>query len=80
MKINDIKALVVNAQLRNWVLVKVESGVPGLYGWGEERWDGKLLPPPAAWPTSSPSCWAKTRRALSSSGRSCIVTSSGGWE
>ena len=35
MKITDIKTLVVNAQLRNWVFVKVETEVPGLYGWGE---------------------------------------------
>jgi galactonate dehydratase len=35
MKITDIKTLVVNAQLRNWVFVKVETDVPGLYGWGE---------------------------------------------
>jgi galactonate dehydratase len=35
MKITDIKTLIVNAQLRNWVFVKVETDVPGLYGWGE---------------------------------------------
>ena len=35
MKITDIKTLVVNAHLRNWVFVKVETDVPGLYGWGE---------------------------------------------
>ncbi len=35
MRITDIKTLVVNARLRNWVFVKVESDVPGLYGWGE---------------------------------------------
>jgi galactonate dehydratase len=35
MKITDIKTLVVNAQMRNWVFVKVETDVPGLYGWGE---------------------------------------------
>ena len=35
MRITDIKALVVNAQMRNWVFVKVETDQPGLYGWGE---------------------------------------------
>src|SRR5436309_16002537 len=35
MKITDIKTLVVNAQMRNWVFVKVETDQPGLYGWGE---------------------------------------------
>ncbi len=35
MKITDIKTLVVNAKMRNWVFVKVETDQPGLYGWGE---------------------------------------------
>ncbi|MBZ5563104.1 MAG: galactonate dehydratase [Acidobacteriia bacterium] len=35
MKITDIKTLVVNAQMRNWVFVKLETDQPGLYGWGE---------------------------------------------
>src|SRR4051794_38072048 len=35
MKITKIATTVVNAQLRNWVLVKVETDQPGLYGWGE---------------------------------------------
>ena len=35
MKITDIKTLVVNAIMRNWVFVKVETDQPGLYGWGE---------------------------------------------
>jgi galactonate dehydratase len=33
--ITDIKTVVVNAQMRNWVFVKVETDQPGLYGWGE---------------------------------------------
>lgn len=35
MKIVDIQTLVVNADLRNWVFVKVLTDVDGLYGWGE---------------------------------------------
>jgi len=35
MKITDLKTLVVNAVMRNWVFVKVETGQPGLYGRGE---------------------------------------------
>jgi galactonate dehydratase len=35
MKITDVKTVVVNAQMRNWVFVKVETDQPGLYGWGE---------------------------------------------
>ena len=41
MKITDIKTLVVNAQLRNWVFVKVETDVAGLVGWGEASLEWK---------------------------------------
>jgi galactonate dehydratase len=35
MKITAIKSFVVNARLRNWIFVRVETDVPGLYGLGE---------------------------------------------
>jgi galactonate dehydratase len=35
MKITALKTVVVNAQMRNWVFVKVETDQPGLHGWGE---------------------------------------------
>lgn len=35
MKIINIRSIVVNAQMRNWVFVKVETDQDGLYGWGE---------------------------------------------
>lgn len=35
IKITAIKTIVVNAELRNWVFVKVETDQDGLYGWGE---------------------------------------------
>src|SRR5579872_2670729 len=35
MKITALKTVVVNADMRNWVFVKVETSEPGLYGWGE---------------------------------------------
>ena len=35
VRITKIKAVVANAELRNWILVKVETDQPGLYGWGE---------------------------------------------
>ena len=35
MKITGLKTLIVNAEMRNWVFVKVETNEPGLYGWGE---------------------------------------------
>jgi galactonate dehydratase len=41
MRITSIKTLVVNARMRNWVLVKVETSEPGLYGWGEATLEWK---------------------------------------
>ncbi len=35
MKIDSIETLVVNAEMRNWVFVKVRTNQDGLYGWGE---------------------------------------------
>jgi galactonate dehydratase len=41
MKITVIKTLVVNAQLRKWVFVKVEIDVPVLVRWGEASLEWK---------------------------------------
>lgn len=41
MKITDIKTVVVNAQMRNWVFVKIETDTPGLAGWGEASMEWK---------------------------------------
>ncbi|MEZ4861275.1 MAG: galactonate dehydratase [Caldilineaceae bacterium] len=41
MKITTIKTVVVNAEMRNWVFVKVETNEPGLYGWGEASLEWK---------------------------------------
>jgi galactonate dehydratase len=41
MKITDVKTVVVNAQMRNWVFVKVETNEPGLVGWGEASLEWK---------------------------------------
>ena len=41
MKIVDIKTVVVNARMRNWVFVKVETDTPGLDGWGEASLEWK---------------------------------------
>ncbi len=35
MRITALKTVVVNAEMRNWVFVKVETDQPGLFGWGE---------------------------------------------
>ncbi len=41
MKIIAIKTVVVNAQMRNWVFVKVETDQAGLVGWGEASLEWK---------------------------------------
>jgi galactonate dehydratase len=41
MKIVDITTVVVNARMRNWVFVKVQTDVPGLHGWGEATMEWK---------------------------------------
>ena len=41
MEIIDITTTVVNAQMRNWVFVKVATDQPGLYGWGEATLEWK---------------------------------------
>ncbi|MGH7119609.1 MAG: enolase C-terminal domain-like protein [Acetobacteraceae bacterium] len=41
MKISAVRSLVVNADMRNWVFVRVETDAPGLYGWGEATLEWK---------------------------------------
>jgi galactonate dehydratase len=41
LKITGIRTCVVNAQMRNWVFVKVETDTPGLFGWGEASLEWK---------------------------------------
>jgi galactonate dehydratase len=41
MRITALKTVVVNAQMRNWVFVKVETDQPGLHGWGEASLEWK---------------------------------------
>ncbi|MEO7651934.1 MAG: enolase C-terminal domain-like protein, partial [Bryobacteraceae bacterium] len=41
MKITDVRTLVVNAEMRNWVFVKVETDQDGLIGWGEASLEWK---------------------------------------
>jgi galactonate dehydratase len=41
MKITTVKTVVVNAEMRNWVFVKVETDQQGLYGWGEASLEWK---------------------------------------
>lgn len=41
MKITAAKTIVVNAEMRNWVFVKIETDQDGLYGWGESSLEWK---------------------------------------
>ncbi len=41
MKITAVRTIVVNAQMRNWVFVKVETDQAGLWGWGEASLEWK---------------------------------------
>ncbi len=41
MKITGIKSIVVNAEMKNWVFVKVLTDQDGLYGWGEATLEWK---------------------------------------
>jgi galactonate dehydratase len=41
VKITSIGTRIVNAEMRNWVFVKVETDDPGLFGWGEATLEWK---------------------------------------
>ena len=41
MKITAIRSVVVNAEMRNWIFVRVDTDQPGLYGWGEATLEWK---------------------------------------
>jgi galactonate dehydratase len=41
MKITDIRTVVVNAEMRNWIFVKVVTDQAGLFGWGEASLEWK---------------------------------------
>jgi galactonate dehydratase len=41
MRITGISTLIVNARMRNWIFVKVQTSEPGLWGWGEATLEWK---------------------------------------
>ncbi|MDW4499360.1 galactonate dehydratase [Sulfitobacter sp. D35] len=41
MKITGITATICNAEMRNWIFVRVDTDVPGLCGWGEATLEWK---------------------------------------
>jgi len=55
-KIRDVKAVVVNAGMRNWIFVKVETDEPALFGWGEASMEWKTRSVVAAIEDLKPFC------------------------
>ena len=53
LKITRVETVVVNAEMRNWIFVKVYTSEDGLYGWGEASLN---------WKTNAPSTPFATRR------------------
>ena len=41
MKITRVETVVANAEMRNWIFVKVETDNDGLFGWGEASLEWK---------------------------------------
>jgi galactonate dehydratase len=41
VKITSVRTVVVNAEMRNWVFVRVDTDEDGLYGWGEASLEWK---------------------------------------
>src|SRR5260370_18468305 len=41
LKITNIRSIVVNAEMRNWIFVRVETDQAGLFGWGEATLEWK---------------------------------------
>ena len=77
MKITGISSVVVNARMRNWIFVKVETDQPGLYGWGEATLEWKTKAVVGAIEDLR-SCWLGRIRAVSNTcGRSCTASISG---
>ncbi len=71
MKITRISTLVVNARMRNWIFVKVETDQPGLYGWGEATLEWKTKGVVGAIEDLSVLLIGKDPAGPSTCGRSC---------
>jgi len=41
MRITGVSTRIVNAEMRNWIFVRVDTDVDGLYGWGEATLEWK---------------------------------------
>ena len=54
MKITNIRSVVVHAEMRNWIFVRVETDQDGLFGWGEATLEWKTRSVAAAIDDLSP--------------------------
>ena len=54
MKITNIRSLIVHAEMRNWIFVRVDTDEPGLFGWGEATLEWKTRSVAAAIDDLSP--------------------------
>ena len=41
MKITSVRSVIVHAEMRNWIFVRVETDQDGLFGWGEATLEWK---------------------------------------
>jgi galactonate dehydratase len=71
MKITAVKTVVVNAKLRNWIFVRVESDVPGLVGLGEATLEFQTRAVVGAIEDLAPLVIGEDPRRISISGRRC---------
>ena len=44
MRITKVRTFLVNAKMRNWLFVRVETDTPGLYGLARQPWSSNQLP------------------------------------
>ena len=79
MQITAIKTLVVNAQMRNWVFVRVETDQPGLYGWGEATLEWKTRRWSARCEDLAPLLIGRDPREIEQACASSPSILSGGW-
>jgi len=74
MKIINISTVVVNACMRNWIFVKVQTDVPGLHGWGEATFEWKTRAVVGCVEDLKPMIIGRDPPILSFCGRFCIAT------
>jgi len=71
LKVTGISTRVVNAALRNWIFVRVDTDQPGLYGWGEATLEWKTRAVVARWRSRAASSSAAIRATSRPSSAEC---------